>query len=114
MSLFDSFSKGYGLIQKRLRRVMAAEQVVADSLRGPPVDPELMTVLEVVDSAGDPPGTVAKELRRGYTWRGRVFRYAEVQAVRSGRRCPRRAITGRLTAPRRPERFRRLRLPRNR
>jgi hypothetical protein len=26
---------------------------------------------------------VAKELRRGYTWRGRVIRYAEVQAVRT-------------------------------
>jgi len=26
---------------------------------------------------------VVKELRRGYTWKGRVIRYAEVQAVRS-------------------------------
>ena len=31
------------------------------------------------------PGTVAKELRRGYTWRGRVIRFAEVQAVRGAR-----------------------------
>jgi molecular chaperone GrpE len=86
--LFDAFSEGYGLIRKRLHRVMAAEQVVAIPCEGRAVDPELMTVLEVVDSAGDPPGTVTKELRRGYTWRGRVLRYAEVQAVRSGLALP--------------------------
>jgi hypothetical protein len=82
--LFDAFSEGYGLIRKRLHRVMSAEQVVPISCEGRPVNPELMTVLEVVDGAGDPPGTVTKELRRGYTWRGHVLRYAEVQAVRSG------------------------------
>ena len=86
--LFDAFSEGYGLIRKRLHRVMAAEQVVPIPCEGRAVDPELMTVLEVVDSAGHPPGTVTKELRRGYTWRGRVLRYAEVQAVRSGPTLP--------------------------
>jgi molecular chaperone GrpE len=86
--LFDAFSEGFGLIRKRLHRVMAAEQVVAIACEGRTVDPELMTVLEVVDSGGDPPGTVTKELRRGYTWRGRVLRYAEVQAARSGLTLP--------------------------
>ena len=28
------------------------------------------------------PGTVVNELRRGYTWKGRLIRCAEVQAVR--------------------------------
>ena len=32
--------------------------------------------------------TVVKELRRGYTWQGRVLRYAEVQAARSGPTAP--------------------------
>jgi molecular chaperone GrpE len=86
--LFDAFSEGYGLIRKRLHRVMAAEQVVPIPCEGRAVDPELMTVLEVVDSPGGQPGTVTKELRRGYTWRGRVLRYAEVQAVRSGLTLP--------------------------
>jgi hypothetical protein len=31
---------------------------------------------------------VARELRRGYTWRGRVIRFAEVQAVRGSWRSP--------------------------
>jgi molecular chaperone GrpE len=81
---FESFLEGYGLIQKRLRRVMAAEGIERIKSEGLPVDPELMTVLEVIDAPEKPAGTVVKELRRGYTWRGRVIRYAEVQAVRSG------------------------------
>jgi molecular chaperone GrpE len=82
--LFASFLEGYGLIQKRLRRVMASEQVQHIPCEGLAIDPELMTVLEVIDLPDHPSGTVVKELRRGYTWRGRVIRYAEVQAVRSG------------------------------
>jgi molecular chaperone GrpE len=86
--LFESFLEGYGLIQKRLRRVMAAEQVQQIPCEGLAVDPELMTVLEVVDVPDRPAGTVIKELRRGYTWKGRVIRYAEVEAARTGLRFP--------------------------
>jgi molecular chaperone GrpE len=86
--LFESFLEGYGLIQKRLRRVMAAEQVQRTPCEGLPVDPERMTVLEVIDVPEAAGGTVVKELRSGYTWRGRVIRYAEVQAVRTGLTLP--------------------------
>jgi molecular chaperone GrpE len=86
--LFESFLEGYGLIQKRLRRVMMAEGVQRIPSEGLPVDPELMTVLEVVDAPDQAAGMVVKELRSGYTWRGRVIRYAEVQAVRSGVTLP--------------------------
>jgi molecular chaperone GrpE len=97
--LFESFLEGYGLIQKRLRRVMAAEGVERISCEGLPVDPELMTVLEVIDVPEKPAGTVVKELRRGYTWRGRVIRYAEVQAVRSGLSLPAQAAPGTNSTP---------------
>ncbi|MFI5457275.1 MAG: nucleotide exchange factor GrpE [Isosphaerales bacterium] len=80
--LFDSLIEGFGLIQNRLGRVMASEQVKRIPCEGNPVDLALMTVLEVVHEPDQTPGTVVKELRRGYTWRGRVIRYAEVQAVR--------------------------------
>ena len=86
--LFESFLEGFGLIQKRLRRVMTAEGIERIPCDGLPVDPELMTVLEVVDMPEESAGTVVKELRRGYTWRGRVLRFAEVQAVRSGITLP--------------------------
>jgi molecular chaperone GrpE len=81
--LFDSLLEGYGLIQKRLRRVMTAEQIERIPCEGAPVNPDLMNVIDVVDDPQSRPGTVVKELRRGYTWKGRVIRYAEVQAVRS-------------------------------
>jgi len=80
--LFETLIEGFGLIQNRLRRVMASEQLKRIPCEGNPVDLALMTVLEVVDLPDRPPGTVVKELRPGYTWRGRVIRYAEVQAVR--------------------------------
>lgn len=80
--VFEGFLEGYGLIQKRLRRALASEQIAHIPCVGEPVDPELMTVVELVDEPPDQPGTVARELRRGYTWRGRVIRFAEVQAVR--------------------------------
>jgi molecular chaperone GrpE len=81
--LFDSLLEGYGLIQKRLRRVMTAEQIERIPCEGALVNPDLMNVIDVVDDPRYRPGTVVKELRRGYTWKGRVIRYAEVQAVRS-------------------------------
>jgi len=81
--LFDALLEGYGLIQKRLNRVMKSEKIERIACGGNPVDPERMTVLEVLDDPSQPPGTVVKELRRGYTWRGRVIRYAEVQATRT-------------------------------
>jgi molecular chaperone GrpE len=80
--LFDSFLEGYSLIQKRLGRVLAAEQIKHICCEGKPVDPERMTVIDVVDEPRDRPGMVVKELRRGYTWKDRLIRYAEVQAVR--------------------------------
>lgn len=82
--LLDALLEGYGLIQSRLARVMAAEQVERIACEDRPVDPERMVVIEVVDDPERPPGTVVKELRRGYTWKGRLLRYAEVQAAGGG------------------------------
>jgi molecular chaperone GrpE len=79
--LFDSLLEGYGLIQNRLGRVMRAERIERIPCVGHPVDPERMIVIEVVEDANQPPGTVVKELRSGYTWKGRLLRYAEVQAA---------------------------------
>lgn len=80
--LFDALIAGYGLIQARLERVMNAEQIRRIESVGRPVDPDLMTVIEVVDDPTRPHLEVLEEIRRGYTWRGRVVRYAEVRASR--------------------------------
>ena len=81
---FESLLEGYGLMQNRLRRVMQAEDIERIDCLGRQVDPELMIVVEVVDDPDVPDHTVIEELRRGYLWRGRVVRPAEVRAARGG------------------------------
>ena len=102
--LLDAIIEGYGLIQARLARVMAAEQIERIACEGQPVDPERMIVLEVVDDPDRPPGTVLKELRSGYTWKGRLLRYAEVEAasVLSGMQAACRRRSGWRSARRLP------------
>ena len=78
---FAVLLEGYGLIQGRVRRAMDASQLRRIETIGLPVDPALMTVIEVVESPDRTPGQVVDEVRRGYTWRGRVLRFAEVRAV---------------------------------
>ncbi len=78
---FDSLLEGYQLIQNRLGRLMKSERIERIPCEGNPVNPERMVVLEIVEDSGRPPGTVVKELRRGYTWKNRLLRYAEVQAA---------------------------------
>jgi molecular chaperone GrpE len=73
---------GYELIHQRLRRAMADEGIVRIQTIGAVVDPELMVVVELVDGEGAA-GTVADEIRRGYTWKGAVLRYANVRAIRA-------------------------------
>jgi molecular chaperone GrpE len=80
--LLDALLAGYDLIRDRLRRTMAAEGLARIEAAGRPVDPGLMTVVDLVDAPGHPPGLAVDEVRRGYTWRGRVLRYAEVRAAR--------------------------------
>lgn len=80
--LLDALIEGYALIQSRLRRAMDSEQLLRIETVGLPADPDRMTVVELVDAPGHPPGVVVDEVRRGYSWRGRVLRFAEVRAAR--------------------------------
>jgi molecular chaperone GrpE len=82
-ALFAALVEGHDLVQARLRRVLASEQIRRIDCVGNPVDPERMTVVAMLDAPDRPPGTVVDELRRGYTWRGRLLRYAEVRAARA-------------------------------
>jgi molecular chaperone GrpE len=82
-ALLDALVDGYRLVQKRLAQAMASEGIMRMATVGQPVDPEQMVVVEVVDVDDMPGGLVFDELRRGYSWNGRVLRYAEVRATRS-------------------------------
>lgn len=87
-ALVDALIDGIALIQGRLHRVLMAERLERIATVGHPADPERMTVVEVVDAPGIAPGVVVDELRRGYCWRGRVLRFAEVRAARSAPPSP--------------------------
>jgi molecular chaperone GrpE len=81
-ALLEALLDGYRLIQKRLAQILLAEGILRIDAVRRPVDPELMVVVEAVDAGDLPAGVVCDELRRGYTWKGRVLRYAEVRATR--------------------------------
>jgi len=81
----QSLLEGFDLIQNRVRKVLQSEAIEPIACLGCPVDPDRMIVIEVTDAPDWPPRTVIEELRRGYTWRGRVLRLAEVRAVRGQR-----------------------------
>jgi molecular chaperone GrpE len=50
---------------------------------GEPFDPECMEVVEVVAAPGQDGSMVVEEVRRGYRWGERIFRFAQVRAARS-------------------------------
>jgi molecular chaperone GrpE len=83
--ILDSFLEGYRLIQGRLAKAMDKEEILRMDCVGKPADPNSMTVVEVVHDPSRPPGTVVEEVRPGYYWKSKVFRFAEVRAVQGGR-----------------------------
>jgi molecular chaperone GrpE len=73
---------GLRLSERRVERLMREVGLEPVECAGRPFDPEAMEAVEAAAGSGQPPGTVVEELRRGYRWRGRVFRYAQVRVAR--------------------------------
>lgn len=73
---------GFAMTLQRVERAMARHGLEPIPAAGRPFDPELMEVLEVVHDGGRPSGEVVEEVRRGYLWQGRVFRYAQVRVAK--------------------------------
>jgi molecular chaperone GrpE len=79
--IFDSMAEGYELILARLQRAMRKAELYRIECVGRQVDPNLMTVVDVVDDPMRPPGLVIEQIRPGYYWKNKVLRFAEVRAV---------------------------------
>ena len=73
---------GYALSLRRVERLLPTWDVEAVRCTDEEFDPELMEVVEVVADTGRAPGTVVEEVRPGYRWRGRLFRFAQVKVAR--------------------------------
>ena len=81
--LLVSLVAGYRMGLQRIERALAQNALEAIPAVGEIFDPERMEVLEAADNSGRPAGEVLEEVRRGYLWRGRMFRYAQVRVARS-------------------------------
>jgi len=81
--LLGSLVTGYRMGLQRVERALEQQGLEPIFATGTPFDPERMEVLEAVADTGRPPGEVIEEVRRGYLWRGRVFRFAQVRVARS-------------------------------
>jgi molecular chaperone GrpE len=80
--LFDSLLTGYRMSLQRIERVLEQQGLEPIDCAGQPFDPELMEAVAVVSDSARPPGQVVEEVRRGYQWRGRLFRYAQVSVAK--------------------------------
>jgi molecular chaperone GrpE len=78
----DSLLTGYTMSLQRLDRALRQHGLEPIPAAGLPFDPEQMEVLEVVADSGRPSGEVVEEVRRGYLWKDRVFRYAQVRVAK--------------------------------
>jgi molecular chaperone GrpE len=76
--LFDSLLTGYRMSLQRIERVLEQQGLEPIACVGDSFDPEQMEAVAVVADSDRPAGEVIEEVRRGYRWRGRVFRYAQV------------------------------------
>ena len=79
--LCESLVDGYKLIQQRLDRAMQEHEIRRIECVGRPVDLQCMTVIDITEDSGRPPGIVVEDVRPGYYWKTEVVRFAEVRAA---------------------------------
>ncbi len=74
---------GLEMVRGQFEKALATQGVAPFASAGLPFDPERHEVMGFETSAEKPPGTVVRELRRGYGCEGRVIRPARVQVSRA-------------------------------
>lgn len=77
--LLDSIVSGYTMSLQRLDRTLEQQGLEAIPCLGEVFNPEVMEVVEVLPAPGNCASEVIEEVRRGYFWQGRVFRFAQVK-----------------------------------
>jgi molecular chaperone GrpE len=82
-AMLESVVTGYTMSLQRLERALRQHELEPIQCVDQPFDPERMEALEIVSGSGRPSGVVVDEVRRGYLWRDRVFRYAQVRVAKN-------------------------------
>ena len=80
--ILESALAGLTMGLQRIERAMRQFDLEPIQVIGQPFDPERMEAVEVIVSSGRPAGEVVDELRRGYSWKEKVFRFAQVRVAR--------------------------------
>jgi molecular chaperone GrpE len=74
----DSVAEGLRIIDRRFRGILEANNVLAFESENERFDPERHEAFDVVTTGDRDPGTVYREMRRGYFWNDRLLRPALV------------------------------------
>jgi molecular chaperone GrpE len=80
--ILDALLVGYRMSLQRIERAFTSHGLEAIDCIGQAFDPEIMEVVEVVREEGRPSTEVLQEIRRGYSWHGKLFRYAQVRVAK--------------------------------
>jgi molecular chaperone GrpE len=80
--VFASIIVGYTMSLQRIERAIAQQSLEPIDCVGEPFDPECMEVVEVVNEPGRQGTEVLEEVRRGYRWHDKLFRFAQVRVAR--------------------------------
>jgi len=78
----EALLTGYDMSLQRLQRTLEQHGLEALACEGDAYDPETMEAVEVIAEPGRDDTEVIQEVRRGYLWRGKVFRFAQVRVAR--------------------------------
>jgi len=76
----DNFDTVYELHKRAME---AAGITPVEAIVGEKVNPHWHNVFEVVENPGLKNGTITEEIKKGYIWRGKLLRAAEVKAVKN-------------------------------
>lgn len=73
------FLNGFKMIYGNLSDTLQGYEVLAMDILGKPFDPNTMNAVLVEEAEGVEPNTVIDVLQKGYTYKGKVIRYAMVK-----------------------------------
>ena len=75
----SKFLNGFKMIYGNLNDTLQGYEVIAMDILGQPFDPNTMNAVLVEEAEGVEPNTVIDVLQKGYTYKGKVIRYAVVK-----------------------------------
>jgi molecular chaperone GrpE len=78
----DAVASGLAMGVQRIERALNQAGLETVATVGQAFDPEQMEAVEVTHGSNRPSREVAEEVRRGYRWQGRVFRFAQVRVAK--------------------------------